>query len=196
MYARGNDRRQIFADDRDRHAYLALLGIVAARQRWYCLAYCLMDNHVHLLVETPEPNLGPGIQRLHGEYGQGFNARHRRVGHLFQGRYGSVLLKTDAHLWTAAAYIAANPVEAQVCRHAEEWPWSSHAVALDGTAPAWLHVARLLSYFEVAGGDAWRRYLDAVAERCLRASANRLGSSVDVADRRCGGAADASAASG
>ena len=169
VYARGNDRRRIFHDDGDRHAYLELLGLVIARQRWQCLAYCLMDNHLHLLVETPEPNLGAGMQRLHGAYGRSFNCRHRRGGHLFQGRYGSVRLKSDAHLWTAAAYIAANPVDARTCTRPEEWPWSSHVLLLEGRAPAWLDSCRLLSYFGAAGGDPRLRYLAAVAERCRAA---------------------------
>jgi putative transposase len=166
VYARGNDRRRIFVDDVDRHGYLALLGVVVASQRWRCLAYCLMDNHVHLLVETPEANLGAGMQRLHGTYGRDFNARHGRSGHVFQGRYGSMLVTADEHLWVAVAYIAANPVEAGVCSGVADWPWSSHTAILDGAAPPWVDLRRLLSYFAEAGGDPWRRYLAAVAERC------------------------------
>ena len=84
VYARGNDRRAIYLDDGDRAAYLAMLGRVVVMKGWRCLAYCLMDNHVHLLIETPEPNLGSGMQRLHGLYAQSHNERHGRSGHLFQ----------------------------------------------------------------------------------------------------------------
>ena len=90
MYARGNGGQEIFLDDADRWRYLAMLGDVVVRMRWRCLAYCLMRNHVHLLAETPAANLGAGIQRLHGRYAQKFNERHRRSGHVFQGRYGAV----------------------------------------------------------------------------------------------------------
>ena len=124
-----------------------------------------MDNHVHLLLETSQPNLAVGMQRLHGRYGRRFNDRHDHSGHVFQGRYGAAPVESEAHLVTAAAYIAANPVEAGACARAEQWPWSSHAAAVTGMAPAWLHVARLLDAFAAAGGDPWRRYLAAVTER-------------------------------
>lgn len=166
VYARGNDRRRIFGDDADRHGYLRLFAAVSKQQRWCGLAYCLMDNHLHLLIETPEPNLGVGMQRLHGAYGRDFNARHERDGHVFQGRYGSVRLRSDAHLWTAAAYIAANPIVAGACARPEDWPWNSHAAIVHRTEPAWLDATRLLTHFGAAGGDARMRYLDAVAERC------------------------------
>ena len=164
--ARGNDRRRIFDDDADRSAYLALLGAVAVRVQWHCLAYCLMGNHVHLLIETPEPSLGYGMQRLHGRYARQLNDRRGRSGHVFQGRFKSELLRTDAHLMATVAYIAANPVDAGLCRSPEQWPWSSHAVALTGAGPSWLATRRMLAYYGAAGGDPWRRYLDAVEQRC------------------------------
>src|SRR5215207_1121344 len=87
--ARGNRKQEIFLDADDRATYLFLLGEVVMLRRWLCLAYCLMDNHVHLLIETPEGGLGRGMQTLHGLYAETFNKRHGRSGHLFQGRYGS-----------------------------------------------------------------------------------------------------------
>ncbi len=119
MYARGNNRRLLFIDDVDRDGYLGLLGKVVARQRWRCLSYCLMDNHVHMLIETPEPNLGDGMRLLHGDFARGHNRRHRTSGHVFQGRFGSKPLRSEGHLWTAAAYIAANPVDAGMCAEPE-----------------------------------------------------------------------------
>jgi putative transposase len=164
VFARGNDRRDIFLDDLDRRIYLLMLGRVTRRQRWRCLSYCLMPNHVHLLVETPHANLGAGIQRLHGDYAQIFNERHGRSGHVFQGRFGSVRMETDEHLWTAAAYIALNPVTAGLCRAPEEWPWSSHRSTIGARRrPRWLDTERLLSHFEGLGGDPLQRYL-AMAE--------------------------------
>src|SRR3712207_7313843 len=112
VYARGNNRRLIYEDDRDRALYLAMLAAVVRRHEWHLLAYCLMDNHVHLLVETPRPNLGSGMQRLHGDYALLFNRRHERRGHLFQGRYGAKRVRDDAQLVTVLRYIADNPVEA------------------------------------------------------------------------------------
>ena len=170
MYGRGNNRRLLFLDDVDRLGYLGLLEAVIGRQRWRCLSYCLMDNHVHLLLETPEPNLGDGMRRLHGSFGRDFNRRHGLSGHVFQGRYGSKLLKTDGHLWTTAAYIAANPVDAGACAAPAAWRWSSHAAAAvaGALAPAWLDLPRLFALLAGSGGDPRKRYLDAVAERCRR----------------------------
>lgn len=165
VYARGNDRRLVFLDDVDRRRYLAMLGVVVGRTGWYCLAYCLMDNHVHLLIETPLRNLGVGIQRLHSHYAILFNRRHRTSGHLFQGRYGAVRAVTDAQLYTAAVYIACNPVEAGICDRPEAWEWSSHAVTLGAHGEPWVADLRLLSYFAPYGGDARERYREMVDER-------------------------------
>ena len=166
VYGRGNNKALLFRDDVDREGYLWLLGSVVVRQGWRCLSYCLMDNHMHLLVETPEPNLGRGMQRLHGDFGRGFNRRHSRSGHVFQGRYGSKPVRDDEQLWTVAAYIAANPVEAGLSRSPEAWRWSSHACVVGAlAAPLWLDLERLYERFEVWGGVPKERYLEAVAGR-------------------------------
>jgi putative transposase len=164
VFARGIARREIYVDNIDRTIYLATLGRVTERQRWRCLAYCLMPNHVHLLVETPLANLGAGMQRLHGDYARMFNERHGRSGHVFQGRYGSVRITTDEQLWTVAAYVALNPVAAGLCETPEGWAWSSHASTLDGRPRhGWLDVSRLLSYFEGLGGDPREHYAELTA---------------------------------
>jgi putative transposase len=165
VFARGNGRGLIFLDDTDRHRYLRLLGETVMRQRWYALAYCLMDNHVHLLLETPERNLGEGMQRLHGRYAQRFNRRHDHVGHVFQGRFGSVRVTTDAQMWAVTAYIAANPVSARQARRPDEWPWSSYRATLTGSGPHWLAAPRLLEHFGALGGEPVLRYRRAVSER-------------------------------
>ena len=162
VYARGVRKHAIYVDDADRRSYLRLLGEVVVRQSWQCLAYCLMRNHVHLLVETPEPNLASGMHRLHGLHAQAFNRRHGCSGHVFQGRYNAVAVRTDAQLLAVAKYIALNPVEAGLCDEACQWPWGSHAAVLDGTAPRWLDVARLLGHFGADGGEPRRRYAEFV----------------------------------
>jgi putative transposase len=147
VYARGNVRAVVYRDDADRLHYLRLLANVVTAKRWQCLAYCLMDNHVHLILETPDANLSSGMQRLHGSYSQAFNARHGRSGHVFQGRYGAALISSTTRLCATAAYIARNPVAAGLCERAEGWPWSSYGAALNGSGPAWLASERLLSFF-------------------------------------------------
>ena len=163
VFARGNNRRAIFLDDVDRRMYLSMLERVTIRQGWLLLAYCLMDNHVHHLVETPDPNLGDGMRRLHGEYAQAHNARHGACGHLFQSRFGAKRVTSDEQLWVVAAYIARNPVEAGRCARAEDWPWSSHTALLEGREPPWLGGGRLLELFAAAGGEGRRRYAEMVA---------------------------------
>ena len=163
MWARGVEQRQIFADDLDREHYLWRLGRVVGHKGWNCLAYCLMGNHVHLLLETPAPNLGRGMSVLHGGYARHFNERHGRVGHLFERRYGATPITTDAYLWTVVTYIARNPVAAGLVATADEYRWSSHRSVAAGGAPTWLAVDRLLGLFSGAGGDPRLRYLGAVA---------------------------------
>lgn len=166
VYARGVDKCNIYRADEDRHFYLRLFGAVVERQRWMCLAYCLMPNHVHLLVCTPEPNLGVGMRLIHGPYAQGFNTRYGRVGHLFQGRYGAVRVTDDAQLGTTVGYIAANPVMAGLTLDPSGWRWSSHRalVGLD-KAPSWLAVSDLMGLLSAQGGDGVTRYRELVADR-------------------------------
>jgi putative transposase len=171
VFARGVDRQAIFRDDDDRQLYLRELARVVGECGWRCLGFCLMNNHLHLLIETPEPNIAKGMQLLHGRYARKFNDRHGRVGHLFQGRYGSKLIADDAQLWTAAAYLALNPVAARFCVQPEDWPWSSHALIVRDRAPKWLDRARLMELFGVFGGSAEQRYEVWVDGRCAMARA-------------------------
>jgi putative transposase len=148
LTARGDRQEDIFLDDTDRQAFLHLLAKEVRQQRWRLYAYCLMSNHYHLLVETPEGNLVAGMRRLNGVYTQAFNRRHGRVGHVFQGRYKSILVEKDAYLLELARYIVLNPVRAQMVKRAEDWPWSSYrATAGKAEAPDWLSADALLSHF-------------------------------------------------
>ena len=159
VYARGNRRAPIFGNDDDRRQYLLMWGGVAVEADWRCLAYCLMDNHVHHLVELTSPNLSEGVQQVHGSYGRYFNEQHRKTGHVFQGRYGSVRAASAGTLWYFASYIVLNPVRAGMCSRPEDHPWSSHRSTVGSTpAPAWLDARRLLEHFDPAPGDALRRY--------------------------------------
>src|SRR3954470_10220103 len=160
VFARGDNRELIYRDDVDRRVYLRMLEKAVTAERWRCLAYCLMANHVHLLVETPRANLSNGMHRLHSRYAQAFNARHKRTGHVFQGRYGAVRIESDRQLHAVLAYIARNPVEAALCDRPDEWSWSSFgSVALDSAA-AWLDEKKLLSRFDAEPARARERYVD------------------------------------
>jgi REP element-mobilizing transposase RayT len=159
VYARGNNRRAIFTDGVDRQRYLGLLARSVRHHRLLLLSYCLMPNHVHLLVETPETNLATAVQRVHGPYAQAFNRRHGCVGHLFGGRYGCVPITSDAQLLIAARYIALNPVAASLVSDPGDWPWSSHR-ALTGIeeVPSWLSAGRLMEHFSGWSPEPLRAY--------------------------------------
>ena len=151
--ARGVRRQDLFRDDVDRARYVALLGRVVKDKRWRCLAFCLMTNHIHLLIETPEPNLGAGMQWFHGRYGRWFNERHKHVGHVFEDRYHNVRVMTDAQLVVTLRYIAMNPVEAGLCADARDWRWSSYALLVEGIAPDWVDGVRVRDYLAAWGAD-------------------------------------------
>jgi putative transposase len=162
VYARGAVKQTIFCDNRDRRRYLATLRRVLARTSWRCLGYCLMGNHMHLLIETAEPDLWQGMHLLHGSYAQGFNRRHSAAGHVFEARYGATRIQNDPQLWVTARYIARNPVEAKLCKSPADWPWGSHAAIASGVSLPFIDIPRLLSYFASMGGDPVRRYLEFV----------------------------------
>lgn len=124
--ARGNAQDVIFRDDLDYIEFVRGLAEEVSRHEWRCHSFCVMPNHYHLLLETPSPNLGAGMHRLNGGYARRFNARHRRVGHVFQGPYHAQLLRRDEHLFEVCRYIALNPVRAGLCADAAAWLWSSH----------------------------------------------------------------------
>ena len=124
--SRGNERKNIFKDDEDRLLFLDILKKVNERHNWLCHAYCLMNNHYHLVIETPDGNLSKGMRQLNGVYTQSFNKRHKRVGHVFQGRYKAILVSKESHLLETCRYVVLNPVRAQAARSPEQWQWSSY----------------------------------------------------------------------
>jgi len=129
---RGNRKQRIFFDDDDRRAYRALLGEACARHGTQCLAWCLMDNHVHLiLVPLGQDGLRAPLASVHTAFSQRINRVRDLTGHLFQGRFASYAMD-DAHLMVAARYIENNPVAAGLVARAEDWPWSSARAHLEG----------------------------------------------------------------
>ena len=124
--SRGNARRSIFKDDKDRGMLLNILEEVNDRYHWLCHAYCLMNNHYHLVIETPDGNLSKGMRHLNGVYTMRFNRRHGSVGHVFQGRYKAILIQKESHLLEVCRYVVLNPVRAKVVEVPERWRWSSY----------------------------------------------------------------------
>lgn len=166
--ARGVNRRALFSDERDRQRFLQLFARETERQLWRCHAFCLMTNHYHILLETRGANLSRGMQQLNGEYGRWFNHQHERVGHLFQGRYHAVLVRSDAHLLELCRYIVLNPVRASMVASADAWPWSSYrSTAGLSQKPTWLDTEWVPLLFGGAGDparEAYRRFVHQGAE--------------------------------
>lgn len=146
--ARGVRRESLYLDGEDRQKFLRTVARVVAAHGWRCHAYCLMTNHYHLLLETPEPDLSLGMQRLNGAYAQRFNWRHGVVGHVFERRFHSVLVESNWQLLELARYTALNPVRAGLCRLPGDWPWSSYrATTGAATRPSFLTLDWLLAQF-------------------------------------------------
>jgi len=124
--SRGNERKTIYRDDEDRIAFLEILDAVNRRFNWFCHAYCLMKNHYHLVIETPDGNLSSGMRQLNGVYTQHFNRRHHRAGHLFQGRYKAILIEKESYLPEVCRYVVLNPVRVGAVARPGDWKWSSY----------------------------------------------------------------------
>jgi putative transposase len=148
VIARGNAKQNIFLDDKDRYKFLDWLEDVVDIHNIVCHGYCLMDNHFHLLIETPDANLSTAMRDLNGNYSQGFNYRHDRSGHLFQGRYKANVIEKETYLLEVMRYVVLNPVRAGLVDHPRKWRWSSFNPT-SGTAnvPDWLDVDWVLGNF-------------------------------------------------
>ena len=119
-----------FVDEIDRIAWIRLLARVLDRFDWRCVAFCQMTTHVHLLVDVADDSLPRGMEHLNREYSKDFNDRHFRFGHLVRKRYGSRRVEDGRDLLGVYAYVVLNPVREEMCRRAEDWPWSSYATTI------------------------------------------------------------------
>jgi REP element-mobilizing transposase RayT len=164
--SRGNERRAIFRSDRDRRTFLTFLGEAVKRFRWSVTAYVLMTNHFHLVVQTPDPNLSRGMQWLNGTYAAWFNHRHKRAGHLFQGRFHAFLVEKEAYFAELLRYVVLNPVRAKMVEGPEAYRWSSYrATAGLEVAPAWLDVGSALAWLDVGPSATMTAYRHFVLEK-------------------------------
>lgn len=163
--SRGDRREDIYENNHDRRMFLSVLASVCMTYNWVCHAYCLMSNHYHLLIETPEANLSQGMRQLNGVYTQRFNRAYDRVGHVFQGRYQAILVEKDSYLLALARYIVLNPVRAAMVYSAADWPWSSYlATAGLVSRPRFLTTDGLLAVFGERKQNARQRYKQFIAE--------------------------------
>ncbi len=183
IMGRGNQGRAICLDEGDRKMWLATLGEACGRTGWRIHAWVLMVNHFHLLLETPEANLVAGMKWLQGTYTQRYNARHRKRGHLFQGRYRAVPVETQAGLYfqTVSTYIHLNPARAKLIRIGEqkllEYSWSSYPQYVSGVGPQWLVTERVLGSLGLGREEAlgYEAYIESrVLELGIKAGRKEL----------------------
>lgn len=159
--ARGNNGEDIFADDYDRYAYLALVARTLRLMTVRLFAYALMTTHVHLVLQTASANVSATIHRLHGAYAQAFNRRYGRRGHLFEGRFRSKPIEDNVYLLEATRYTHLNPVEAGLAASPEEYPWSSYRAYLalaDPTRQTLVEVEPVLQLFSADPQVSRRAY--------------------------------------
>ena len=157
--SRGNAKKLIFKDDEERGIFLEILHEVNKRYNWMCHAYCLMNNHYHLVIETPDGNLSKGMRQLNGVYTQAFNKRHESVGHIFQGRYKAILIQKESHLLKVSRYVELNPVRAGIVKEPEGWEWSSYKAFVGTEKPHPCHTTGwILSQFGTRKKQAEKKY--------------------------------------
>jgi putative transposase len=163
--SRGNAQETIYRNNKDRTEFLSLLNNTCNRFHWYCHAYCLMDNHYHLLIETNTSSLSKGMKHLNGTYTPFFNRSHKRVGHVYQGRFKGILVEKESYLLELSRYIVLNPVRARMVRTAKDWQWSSYrATAGISVAHSCLTTDWLLACFCKQRKRAQRAYREFIQQ--------------------------------
>lgn len=163
--SRGNAQSAIFLSDVDRRKFLDVLADTVEKYNWLCHAFCLLDNHYHIIVETLDPNLSLGMRQLNGVFTQAFNRANKRVGHIFQGRYKAILVEKQSHLLELCRYVVLNPVRAGMISKPEDWRWSSYKnTAYSSKIPEYLTVDWVLGQFADEKNMARQRYRNFVAD--------------------------------
>lgn len=125
--SRGDDRKKIFISEGDFIKFLEYVSLAKAKFKFYLYVYCLMPNHYHLLLETSQPNISRIMHYINGSYTTYFNIRHKRCGHVFQGRFKSIVVDKDSYFLELSRYIHLNPLKAQMIDSSEKYPWSSYS---------------------------------------------------------------------
>jgi REP element-mobilizing transposase RayT len=155
--SRGNEQKDVFKSRKDKEKFLDYLSSATVRYGAVIHVFCLMSNHYHLLLETPEGNLSQIMRHINGAYTTYFNVKRKRSGHLFQGRYKAILVEADEYAAELSRYIHLNPVKAGMVTAPEEYEWSSYRHYIGLTeAPAWLKTSFILGWF--SGEDAKKKY--------------------------------------
>jgi len=157
--ARGNEKKDIFRNNRDRERFLSYLASSSERYGAIVHAYCLMDNHYHLILQTPQANLSQIMQHINGAYTIYFNIKRKRVGHLFQGRYKAILVDQNEYAQELSCYVHLNPFRSKIVKDPKDYPWSSYPYYIGlRKEPRWLTTKYILSYFGNQDKDAREGY--------------------------------------
>lgn len=163
--SRGNARAAVFENDADRFLFLSILNQTIKRFNWLCHAYCLMDNHYHLMIETPDGNLSAGMRQLNGVFTQAINRSHGKDGHLFKGRFMAILVERQSYLTELCRYVVLNPVRAGMVKVPEDYVWSSYPATLGKVnTPVFLTIDSILLCFSSSVVQAQHLYQQFVNE--------------------------------
>lgn len=161
--SRGNERKAVFRNSRDKEKFLSYLESAHDRYGAVIHVYCLMENHYHLLLETPRANLSQILHHINGAYTTYFNIKRGRSGHLFQGRFKGILVERDAYGEELSRYIHLNPVRTSLVKDPSEYGWSSYQYYVGKQRePEWLTTEWVLGYFGGRGRSGYRRYREFV----------------------------------
>jgi putative transposase len=148
VWSRGSNRGVIFILPGDRVDFLSRFGKAATRHEWRVLAYCLLTNHYHAVLQIPEGGLSEGMQLLNGTFSRRQSVRYARTAHLFRNRFGCRRIERAGDLVGAIRYVLRNPVAAGLCEHPAGWPWSSYRASVGAVSPpSWLDVPSILALF-------------------------------------------------
>ncbi len=166
IYSRGNNKKTIFLEDVDRYKFLSMLNKALKEYNHLCYGYCIMGTHFHLMLETPDGNISRGMHLLHSTYAQYFNRKHDCIGHVFQGRFHSILVQRESYLLELCRYIVLNPVRAGLVKHPGEYKWSSFN-EMTGTIKQEHRIITtkwILSHFGTETNKARKNYIDFVLD--------------------------------
>jgi len=162
--SRGDRQEDIYLDHEDRKMWISVFAEVCSRFNWRCHAWVQMTNHYHLLVETVDGNLSKGMRHLNGVYTQKHNRRHKRVGHVFQGRYKAILVDKESYLLEVSRYIVLNPLRARMIERLSDWRWSSYRAMIGrAVAEEWLETDWILGCFGSDRSQVIKRYVEFVS---------------------------------
>ncbi len=165
MMERGIRRMEIFKDEMDYEIFLIILKKVTEQHDAKVHAYCLMTNHVHLLIETKNCEIGKLMQKVAGDYARTYNRKHGYRGHLFEDRYKSCLVKEDEYFLQTSRYIHLNPVKAKMVKHPENYKWSSYRAMIALQDDKITERNRTLSYFKNQDILRYREFVEDIAHK-------------------------------